>query len=334
MSGQIWEVVGGTDKGGIVVRAGRELSSQQLEHKLATASKVTQLARAGDRLRYRLLDGQGPEEGWVSVRMKDRELLRPCKEPASAPAAAPPSSASSREAPPQLPKQPGTSGTPERQPLKKADTTSSAERRPEASETQQEEQQRQLPRNSRAADAAAPPNTPQLTVPEATRLQDQLREGFGAKDFQDGLRALQRRYPQRKQRGHAHGAAYFEAFEALVLTVFCRVLPRFGLSADWGGVQDMHSRMATALRNHKVRKQQEELNTLLGLPRDAVLSPSKKVEEAFVYREDRDGGVPGPPVPLLADEDGDEAHEFFVEDPDTGEFRSTLAAAECKPFGV
>jgi len=76
-----------------------------------------------------------------------------------------------------------------------------------------------------------------------------------------------------------------------------------------------------------VKKQQEELNTLLGLPRDAVLLPPKKAEETFVYREARDGGTPGYALPLLTDEDGDEAHEFFVEDPTTGELRTALAAA-------
>eukprot|EP00443_Scrippsiella_acuminata_P047227 CAMPEP_0115286208 /NCGR_PEP_ID=MMETSP0270-20121206/61825_1 /TAXON_ID=71861 /ORGANISM="Scrippsiella trochoidea, Strain CCMP3099" /LENGTH=128 /DNA_ID=CAMNT_0002703249 /DNA_START=13 /DNA_END=396 /DNA_ORIENTATION=+ len=77
MGNQRWEVVGGADKGGIVVRAGRELTSQQLPQKLETAALVEQLERIGDRVHYRLLEGQGPEEGWVSVRLKDKPLLEP-----------------------------------------------------------------------------------------------------------------------------------------------------------------------------------------------------------------------------------------------------------------
>ncbi|CAE8676688.1 unnamed protein product, partial [Polarella glacialis] len=58
-----------------VVRAGRALSSAELPEKLCTKSLVEELARAGDRINYRLVDGTGPKEGWVSVRLKDKLLL-------------------------------------------------------------------------------------------------------------------------------------------------------------------------------------------------------------------------------------------------------------------
>jgi len=322
MRGQAWEVVGGADKGGIVVRASRELTSEQLPQKLATASRVAQLARVGDRLHYRLVEGQGPEEGWVSVKLKDKELLRPCKpSPAAASAAA--STAASTAA--SAVASPGTDAREEALPQTPDKGAGDTSPRPRSSPAASPPSARaQAPRGG---GSSRQPEVPQMPVAEAMQLQDTLRNNIAAKGFQEGLRKLQRKYPQRKQRGHAHGPAYFQAFESLVLTVFCRVLPKYGIRGDWDGVQELHGRMSSALRNNKVRKQQEELNTLLGLPRDAVLFPPKKSEEAFVFREAGDGGAPGPVCPLVVDEDGDEAHEFFVEDPDTGELCSITSSS-------
>jgi len=170
---------------------------------------------------------------------------------------------------------------------------------------------------------------PQFAVADALKLQDQLYDGFKAKDFQDRLHRLQAAHPQRKQRGHTDGARFFEAFETLALTVYSRVLPRYGLLGDWDGVQDMHARMTAAMKHPKVKKKQEEINLLLGLPRDAVLRPTKKAEEAFVFRPNRDGDVPGYLLPLLVDDDGDWAHEFLVEDPVTGNLRITRSTKGC-----
>lgn len=66
---QVWKVVGGVDKGGILVRLGEDLSSAQAEARLATGSLVEELAVKGERLNYRLLKGQGPDTGWVAVRL-------------------------------------------------------------------------------------------------------------------------------------------------------------------------------------------------------------------------------------------------------------------------
>uniref|UniRef100_A0A7S0FVW0 CoA-binding domain-containing protein n=1 Tax=Pyrodinium bahamense TaxID=73915 RepID=A0A7S0FVW0_9DINO len=71
-----WEVIGGGDKGGVLVRTGKELSSEQLLERLATGSLVEELAVAGDRLHFKKLQGDGPDTGWVSIRLKDKELLR------------------------------------------------------------------------------------------------------------------------------------------------------------------------------------------------------------------------------------------------------------------
>eukprot|EP00930_Biecheleria_cincta_P035809 TRINITY_DN24608_c0_g1_i1.p1 TRINITY_DN24608_c0_g1~~TRINITY_DN24608_c0_g1_i1.p1 ORF type:complete len:422 (-),score=75.23 TRINITY_DN24608_c0_g1_i1:7-1272(-) len=69
------EVVGGADKGGIIVRQGEATSSSQEAERLAFGALAATLERRGERLRYRLFSGTGPGEGWVSIRLKDKELL-------------------------------------------------------------------------------------------------------------------------------------------------------------------------------------------------------------------------------------------------------------------
>lgn len=74
---QQWEVVGGADKGGILVREGRELASPAVGERLATGSRVEQLASAGDRLNYNLISGSGPSTGWVSLKAGGKDLVVP-----------------------------------------------------------------------------------------------------------------------------------------------------------------------------------------------------------------------------------------------------------------
>jgi len=75
MSSQLWTVVGGGDKGGILVRAGKELDSAKEQARLATGSVVREVELAGERLHYALEDGSGPPSGWVSLSISGRELL-------------------------------------------------------------------------------------------------------------------------------------------------------------------------------------------------------------------------------------------------------------------
>lgn len=174
-------------------------------------------------------------------------------------------------------------------------------------------------------------NPNEYSVAEALQLQRQLREGFADHAFQDSLKQLQRKYPDRKTKGHTDGIAYFEAFESLTLSVHAKVLPEWNLGAEWDGVREMIARMAEALRHPKVKKMQEEINVLMGLPRNATFTPPTKGDDIFLYRPNGDGPVPGPSRPLMQDEDGDEAHEFFVEDQD-GELRQrgpTSLETEC-----
>lgn len=72
---QIWKVVGGADKGGIIVREARELASPQAPERLATGALVRELALVGERLQYERLEGDGPLSGWVSLSLKGVPLV-------------------------------------------------------------------------------------------------------------------------------------------------------------------------------------------------------------------------------------------------------------------
>lgn len=79
-----WEVVGGGDKGGILVREGQDLKSAACDSRLSTGAVVEQLSLAGERLNYKLLTGTGPAEGWVSIKLSGKDLLVPKAEDAEA----------------------------------------------------------------------------------------------------------------------------------------------------------------------------------------------------------------------------------------------------------
>jgi len=320
MGGQKWEVVGGGDKGGIVVRAGRHLGSAEHPSKLEKNSLVEELARTGDRLKYRLLRGKGPEEGWVSVRLKEKVLLEPVDEEV---AEAGPSRAMDRVQ--ELREEfPGCASL--EIPVEAANWSDSELRN--FFESSGFIKPRPAPAgiqgsgcSSGASTSPVPINGVQFTLPEALHLQERLLIAFKSADFQQKLQRLQRQYPQRKLRGHNDGKAYFEAFEVLVMTVYHKILPAHGLRGDWEGVGEMFSRIETAMRNGKVKKQHEEINTLLGLPRDAKLAPSRR-QDLFVYCPGADGGVPSFSLHVVEDEDLDQAHEFLVEEED--ELQATI----------
>eukprot|EP00931_Biecheleriopsis_adriatica_P078494 TRINITY_DN51956_c0_g1_i1.p1 TRINITY_DN51956_c0_g1~~TRINITY_DN51956_c0_g1_i1.p1 ORF type:complete len:490 (-),score=164.62 TRINITY_DN51956_c0_g1_i1:84-1553(-) len=71
---QRWEVVGGAEKGGILVRTGADLKSKEAEARLSTGALVEELELVGERLKYRRLAGSGPDEGWISISLKDKVL--------------------------------------------------------------------------------------------------------------------------------------------------------------------------------------------------------------------------------------------------------------------
>lgn len=82
-----WEVVGGADKGGILIRAGQDLKSEGYDERLSTGAVVEELALVGERLHYKIVTGTGPPEGWASLKIKGKDLLVPKEMDAGGPAA-------------------------------------------------------------------------------------------------------------------------------------------------------------------------------------------------------------------------------------------------------
>ncbi|CAK9027136.1 Uncharacterized protein SCF082_LOCUS17781 [Durusdinium trenchii] len=72
-----WEVIGGADKGGILVREGQSTTSKQLAERLSTGAFVEELDLRGERLNYKRLTGTGPEIGWVSLTVSGKEIVKP-----------------------------------------------------------------------------------------------------------------------------------------------------------------------------------------------------------------------------------------------------------------
>eukprot|EP00747_Dinoflagellata_sp_TGD_P108744 gnl/TRDRNA2_/TRDRNA2_170506_c0_seq2.p1 gnl/TRDRNA2_/TRDRNA2_170506_c0~~gnl/TRDRNA2_/TRDRNA2_170506_c0_seq2.p1 ORF type:complete len:690 (+),score=111.81 gnl/TRDRNA2_/TRDRNA2_170506_c0_seq2:197-2071(+) len=78
-NGPLWEVVGGQESGGILVRAEQSLSSPQEPSLLSTGALIEELDLVEHRLRFKRLSGTGPATGWVSVRTKsDKVLVEEC----------------------------------------------------------------------------------------------------------------------------------------------------------------------------------------------------------------------------------------------------------------
>jgi len=72
---KFWEVVGGADRGGIVVRQGRALDSAKETERLSTGSQLQEKEVVGDRLHYVLVSGSGPATGWVTLRLQNKALV-------------------------------------------------------------------------------------------------------------------------------------------------------------------------------------------------------------------------------------------------------------------
>eukprot|EP00413_Alexandrium_margalefii_P009225 CAMPEP_0204533570 /NCGR_PEP_ID=MMETSP0661-20131031/12360_1 /ASSEMBLY_ACC=CAM_ASM_000606 /TAXON_ID=109239 /ORGANISM="Alexandrium margalefi, Strain AMGDE01CS-322" /LENGTH=640 /DNA_ID=CAMNT_0051539927 /DNA_START=66 /DNA_END=1988 /DNA_ORIENTATION=- len=74
---QNWSVVGGADKGGILVRTGQATTSKQADERLSTGALIEELelVNGGERLHYKLLRGTGPAEGWVATKVPGKDLV-------------------------------------------------------------------------------------------------------------------------------------------------------------------------------------------------------------------------------------------------------------------
>lgn len=78
-----WKVVGGSDTGGLLVRAGQALNSDKHPQRLSHGALVKQLALREGRLHFARISGTGPASGWVSVTVNGKQLLEPCEEGAA-----------------------------------------------------------------------------------------------------------------------------------------------------------------------------------------------------------------------------------------------------------
>jgi [acyl-carrier-protein] S-malonyltransferase len=73
---QMWKVVGGTESGGILVRTDKDLKSPEASPSRVSSGAILQeLELIGSRLKFRLVEGTGPQEGWVSLSLKDKPLV-------------------------------------------------------------------------------------------------------------------------------------------------------------------------------------------------------------------------------------------------------------------
>jgi len=73
---QRWQVVGGGDRGGVIVRESQSLSSLKLEERLSTGATVQEIDLCGHRLHFCRLSGTGPQEGWISLHASGVVLAR------------------------------------------------------------------------------------------------------------------------------------------------------------------------------------------------------------------------------------------------------------------
>mmetsp|Transcript_26040 Transcript_26040/g.74559 ORF Transcript_26040/g.74559 Transcript_26040/m.74559 type:complete len:451 (+) Transcript_26040:6-1358(+) len=97
---QIWEIVGGADKGGIMVRSGPATTDAQVDARLSTGALVEEIELKGDRLHYRLAEGTGPADGWIAIKITAKDLaVKTDKKPKAAAATAAAESAAAAVAP-------------------------------------------------------------------------------------------------------------------------------------------------------------------------------------------------------------------------------------------
>jgi len=74
---RIWIVVGGEDKGGILVRRGEKYDSKAYPVRLTTGSQVEEIEINGNRFHYKRIRGDGPDFGWVNIMLNEKVLLEP-----------------------------------------------------------------------------------------------------------------------------------------------------------------------------------------------------------------------------------------------------------------
>lgn len=77
-----WRVVGGTERGGLVVRERKDTSSKASPKRLQTGALVEEIEflSGSFRLHFRKVSGGGPDDGWVTTRASESEMLVRLKE--------------------------------------------------------------------------------------------------------------------------------------------------------------------------------------------------------------------------------------------------------------
>lgn len=76
-TGKVWRVVGGGEKGGIVVRQGEDTTSAECAQRLTTGAIIEELEFEDGRLKFAKIVGAGPDIGWVSIAFKGKPLVEP-----------------------------------------------------------------------------------------------------------------------------------------------------------------------------------------------------------------------------------------------------------------
>eukprot|EP00434_Breviolum_minutum_P017011 symbB.v1.2.015008.t1/scaffold1111.1/size137250/2 len=76
----MWQVVGGLQRG-LLVRRGPQLDAEEELQRLQYGALVKELELQGQRLKFQLLAGHGPSNGWVTLHLKGRDLLQPIEMP-------------------------------------------------------------------------------------------------------------------------------------------------------------------------------------------------------------------------------------------------------------
>lgn len=169
-----------------------------------------------------------------------------------------------------------------------------------------------------AAKAQGPASTrewshlPPFSLDEAVALQMELRTAFADKSFQALMSRIKEQYPQHAVEGHHDNQMFTADLQKIMLNVYNRVLPKPPWSLTHGpvGARQLHSRMATVADHPSVRSIQDQIEDLL---RGNVFGGSLE-EPLIVPSRNGNGLVDEYHIPLLADQDGDLAHEFLVMD--------------------
>eukprot|EP00746_Dinoflagellata_sp_MGD_P152409 gnl/MRDRNA2_/MRDRNA2_83649_c0_seq1.p1 gnl/MRDRNA2_/MRDRNA2_83649_c0~~gnl/MRDRNA2_/MRDRNA2_83649_c0_seq1.p1 ORF type:complete len:735 (+),score=179.12 gnl/MRDRNA2_/MRDRNA2_83649_c0_seq1:76-2280(+) len=97
-----------------------------------------------------------------------------------------------------------------------------------------------------------------LTHERAVTLQQELLEGFSSDEFQEKLRQIRERTPDKM--------AQVKEFRQLALTVQSEVLPRYGFDGTDAGVKAMLIAFAPLLKDDLVKNLTLQINEVLGLP--------------------------------------------------------------------